>query len=206
MTRARAAAAMALTAGVLSARVVSADVTLVETLSITAGGKALQGTRTTSISGARMRVDTVPSTRTTATIFDLPSGAIINLDAKAKRAEARDISARAADVEKEYPRARVTASLAPAGASREIAGVSSARNHDLVLGEASNNKILLARTRAQTELYRLIAEAGGIPYGIDMTFSVDGRGVLSSMVRKVVAGTQLLAVTTVDTAPIPPAT
>jgi hypothetical protein len=249
MSRARVAAAMALSAGVLSARVVSADVTLVETLSVTAGGKALQGTRTTFISGARMRIDTALSTQTAATVFDVPAGSIISLDAKARRAEFHDISARNAELEKEYPRARADASLAPAGASREIAGVKcdereftirvpmtkdgsmalvltgkaciasgsggevdyrtfadAARDHDLVLGPASSNKILLARTRAQTELYRLIADAGGIPYGIDMTFSVDGRGVLSSMVRKILAGMQVLAVTTVDTAPIPPAT
>src|SRR2546425_5707111 len=123
MARVLAVAAMAMSAGMLSARLVSADVTIVETVSVTAGGKTLQGTRTTLISGMRMRVDTVLSTQTTATIFDVPAGSIINLDAKAKRAEIRDISARTADVEKQYPRARVDASLAPAGAPREIAGV-----------------------------------------------------------------------------------
>jgi hypothetical protein len=240
---------MALSAGVLSASLVHADVTIVETISVTAGGKTLQGTRTTFISGARMRIDTALSTQTAATIFDLPAGSIINLDAKARRAEVRDIAARNAELEKEYPRARADASFGLAGASREIAGMKcdehaftirvpmtkdgdialvltgtaciasgsrsetdyrtfadAAREHDVVLGPSSSNRIVLARTRAQTELYRLIAETGGIPYGIDMTFSVAGHGVLSSMVRKILDGTQSVAVTSIATTPIPPPT
>jgi hypothetical protein len=249
MARVTVLGAMVLGAGVLSTGVASADVTIVETMTITAGGKPLQGTRTTYISGAQMRIDAELPGQVTATIFDLPAGSIINLDAKTKRAESRDIAVRATEVEKEYPRARVETSLGPGGSSREVAGVSCdehaftirvpmtkdgsmalrltgsacvashadgaadydafatiAREHDVVLGPASSNKILLARTRAQTELYRAIAAAGGIPFAIDMTFSVDGGGVLSSMVRKVIAGTQSVAVTRVTAGPIPAST
>jgi len=103
--------------------VVSADATIVEKLSVTAGGKTIEGMRTTYISGERMRIETVLPEQSATTVYDLPAGSMIGLDMKAKRAEIRIIAARAAAVEKDYPRARAEAGFTATGASREIAGV-----------------------------------------------------------------------------------
>ena len=236
--------AIALSSVVASA----ADVTIVETLSVTAGGKTIRGTLTTYISGERMRIDAVLPDQSASTLYDLPAGSIVGLDAKAKRAELFTLAARAAAVEKEYPRARVKATLQSTGATSEIAGVAcveqtftirvpvvsddsialmltgsawiaahadgngdyeafarAAREHDMVLGPSSNNRLVLARTRAQTELYRALSTAGGIPYALDMTYDVDGRGMLAGVVRKALAGQQAVGVTRVATDAIAPA-
>lgn len=246
MTAANLSAAVVLAGAVLTAQIATADVTIVEKLSATVGGKTMEGTRTTQISGERMRIETVLSEEIATTIFDLPSGSTITLNTKSKRAEVRDMAARAAAVEKTYPRARVETSLKPAGTAREIVSVAcneqaftirvpmtkdggmalvlagsacvathaggaaayeafakAARAHDMVLGPASNNRILLARTRAQTELYRALTAVDGIPVAIEMTFAVDGGGMLAGMVRKVLAGTQLVNATSVTTTAVP---
>jgi hypothetical protein len=226
----------------LAPAVVSADTTIVEKLSVTAGGRTIEGTRTTYISGERMRIETVLPEQSATTVYDLPAGSMIGLDMKAKRAEIRTVAARAAAVEKEYPRARVEAGFNATGASREIAGVActeqaftirvpmvsdgsialrltgtawiathadgrsdyeafakAAREKDIVLGSSSNNRILLARTRAQTELYRGLSAAGGIPYAVEMKYTVEGQGLLSRIVRKPLEGDQTVGVISVTT-------
>jgi hypothetical protein len=235
--------AIALSSVVASA----ADVTIVETLSVTAGGKTIRGTRTTYVSGERMRIDTVLPDQSAATVYDLPAGSIVGLDAKAKRAELFTLAARAAAVEKDYPRSRAKTTLQSTGATREIAGVAcaeqaftvrvpmvsddsialmltgsawiatradgngdyesfarAAREHDVVLGSSSTNRLVVARTRAQTELYRALSAAGGIPYALDMKYEVEGRGALAGIVRKALEGQQALAVSRVTTDSIAP--
>lgn len=221
-----------------------ADVVITETTAAKVGSHSATGVRTTFIKGTQMRVEVVQGEEMAATIFDLPAGATINLDDKKRRAEIREISARYAELERQYPRERVTVTLTPTGAAKQVAGSScteytftirvpmtkdgksalnmtgaawmardvpgadeyaafakAAAAKQLVLGYASSNKILLAITRGQTELYRALADIHGIPYLIDMTMKFDG--TLSGLLNKVAAGTRTFTVTRVEVGPLP---
>src|SRR5258708_13526757 len=90
--------AIALSSVVASA----ADVTIVETLSVTAGGKTIRGTLTTYISGERMRIDAVLPDQSASTLYDLPAGSIVGLDAKANRAELFPLAPPPPATEKQY--------------------------------------------------------------------------------------------------------
>ena len=83
-----------------------------------------------------------------------------------------------------------------------IAFVNAAIERQVVLGPASSNRILLAITRAQTELYRTLGRLRGIPYAIDMNLKADGHGVLAGIVNKVVSGTRTSSVTKVAVGPL----
>jgi hypothetical protein len=224
---------------------VRADVLIVETTSANAGNRKVDGVRTTYISGARMRLEVVRADASTTTLYDVPAGTTTALDAKKRRAELRDISARNAELERQYPRERATVTLTPTGARNELVGTpcdeyafsirvpmtkdgnlalmmtgaawvakevpgaadyaifaKAAIDRQVVLGPPSNNKILLAITRAQTELYRALGELGGIPYVINMTLGTEGHGILAGMVNKVVSGTRTSTVTKVVFAPL----
>jgi hypothetical protein len=223
----------------------TADVVMTETTHAKIGGKTVDGVRTTYIKGPRMRLEVVQANDAQTTLYDVPAGVTIALDAKKKRAELRDISARNAELERRYPRSRVVVTLTPTGATKQLAGVScdehafsirvpmtkdgslvlvmtgsawaakdvpgaddysafaaAAIEKEVVLGPASNNLILLAVTRAQTELYRALGKLRGIPYVIDMTLKVDGHGLIAGMVNKVVSGTRTSTVTKVAVAPL----
>lgn len=101
---------------------VTGDVLIKETTSARIGGRAVQGVRSTYIKGARMRVEQVQGDQSSTTLFDVPAGAIIDLDGKKRRAEIREMSARASELERQYPRQRVSVTLAPTGAMKELAG------------------------------------------------------------------------------------
>jgi hypothetical protein len=88
------------------------------------------------------------------------------------------------------------------GANDYQAFAGAAIERQVVLGPASDNRIVLALARAQTELYRALADIGGIPYLVDMKMEVDGHGMLASLVRKLVAGSRTSTVTTVTAAPL----
>src|SRR5438128_1495213 len=66
------------------------------------------------------------------------------------------------------------------GAADYAAFAKAAIERDLVLGVASNNKILLAITRGQTELYRAVATAHGMPFQVETNTDVDGHGMLAA--------------------------
>jgi hypothetical protein len=223
----------------------AADVRLVETTRDQSGSRTIEGVRTTSIKGARMRLDAVRSNEATTTLYDVPAGATISLEAKKKRATWRDAGRRNAKLEDEYPRARVTVAVTPTGATKTLVGapcreyalsvrvpmtrdgslvltmtgsawmaseVPGAEDYDafaaaaierqIVFGPATDNKILLAITRAQTELHRALGGLHGVPYVVETATNVDGKGFLAGMVRKVVAGTQTTEVTSVSTVPL----
>jgi hypothetical protein len=88
------------------------------------------------------------------------------------------------------------------GANDYGAFARAAVEREVVLGPASNNRILLAVASAQTELYRALADLGGIPCLVDMTMSVDGTGMVAGMVRKLVSGSRTSTVTSVSVAPL----
>jgi hypothetical protein len=88
------------------------------------------------------------------------------------------------------------------GADDYAAFARAAVDRDLVLGPASDNRILLAVARGQTELYRALAGVRGIPFLIDTKSDVDGHGVLAGMVAKVVRGSRTTTVTSVSVAPL----
>jgi hypothetical protein len=232
-------------AGCLAARL-SADVRIVEYVTTNIGGQAVNATRQTYIKGMAMRVETTLPNQQAVTIYDLRDGSSLLLDAARKNAERRALATRYAQVEREYPKDRVTVSLKSTGAKKDIAGASAAeqaftirvpmtKDKDelallvtgsawmaggaagadeyhafarsaiesrLIVGPMSNNRILLASARAQTELYRALSALVGIPYTIDMTFDIDGHGPLAETVRKVIAGRETAAVTSVRTDPI----
>ncbi len=221
-----------------------ADITIVETVTTRMGGQSAQGIRTTHIKGSRMRVEQVAGGTSSATLFDLPAGTIVSLDTAKNRAEVHSLSARTAELEQQYPRQRASAMVAPAGATKEIAGqpcteytftikvpmtkdgepslivagtawmapdapgaddyasfVKAANEKQLIVGYVSDNKILLAEARGQTELYRALGALHGIPYAIDMTMTFDGHGMLTRLLNKT-AGARTSAVTRVGVDPI----
>ncbi|OFW05300.1 MAG: hypothetical protein A3H96_07630 [Acidobacteria bacterium RIFCSPLOWO2_02_FULL_67_36] len=92
------------------------------------------------------------------------------------------------------------------GASDYQAFALAAIEQQVVLGPASDNRILLALARGQTELYRGLADLGGIPYVVDMKMDVDGHGMVAGLVRKAIAGSRTSTVKTVATAPLDAAT
>lgn len=92
------------------------------------------------------------------------------------------------------------------GASDYQAFARAAIDRQLVLGPASDNRLVLALVRGQTELYRALADVGGIPYVVDMNMDVDGRGMLAGIVRKVLSGRRTSTVITVSAAPLDNAT
>lgn len=88
------------------------------------------------------------------------------------------------------------------GAGDYLAFARAAIDRQLLLGPASDNRLLLALVRAQTELYRALAEIGGIPYAVEMNMDVDGKGMLAGMVRKLLKGSRTSTVTAVSAAPL----
>lgn len=71
-----------------------------------------------------MRIAVEQDGQPTVTLFDLPAGVTIALEAAKRRAEGPSMAARATELENNVPRARVTTTMTVAGAAREIAGVS----------------------------------------------------------------------------------
>src|SRR3954471_8764780 len=89
---------------VLLALPARADVLITEQTTGTAGGRTVQGVRSTYIKGTRMRIELAQGDQSSVALYDLPGGTIADLDVKKKRAEMHDIAARTAKLEKEYPR------------------------------------------------------------------------------------------------------
>ncbi len=71
----------------------------------------------------------------------------------------------------------------------------------LILSEGSDNRIIVAIDRAKTELYRRIVEIG-IPYSIEVNFSFEGGGVLSTLLNRK-SGGRILRVTALSVEAIP---
>jgi hypothetical protein len=88
------------------------------------------------------------------------------------------------------------------GAGDYLAFARAAIDRQLLLGPASDNRLVLALVRAQTELYRALADAGGIPFVVDMNMAVDGKGMLAGMVRKLLSGSRTSTVTAVSAGPL----
>ena len=221
----------------------SADLLIVEKSVLKAGDRSIEGVRSTYIKGTRMRIETAQEGKTLVTVYDLPAGEMLELDAEQRRANVRLVTARNAKLEKEYPRRRTTATLTATGSTHTVAGIpcddyaltvrvpmtksgeiamiltgaaclaaeapgmadyltfaKAAADQNLVLGQASDNLILLGFTRGQTELYRVMSMQGGVPLIVDLTITVDGKGVLAGMVRRLVAGSRMTTATRLDTA------
>jgi hypothetical protein len=77
-----------------------------------------------------------------------------------------------------------------------------AYDQNLVLGTASDNVALLALARGQTELYRALTEKGGVPLAVDLTTTVQGKGILAGLLRKVLSGSRVTTASRVDSAPV----
>ena len=222
-----------------------ADLIITEKTVLKMGDRNVEGVRSTYIKGARMRIEMVQDGRSAATLYDLPSGAIVEFDTQKRQANVRDLAARTALLQKEYPSERATTTVVATGETKTVAGVScgestyavavpltrdgktiltmngsvclaqdaagadayqsfaqAAYEQQLVMGYASDNVILLAITRAQTELYRALAGKRGIPLHLDMTIGVEGTGMIASVVRKAAAGTRASTVTRIEDAPL----
>jgi hypothetical protein len=99
-----------------------ADLLILEKVS----GKGTAGTtRSIYIKGQRMRIDVSQGKDSRSTVYDLPAGTIVALNADKKRAEVRAMSARYTEVETLYPRQRTSVTVEPTGATKEIAGIAS---------------------------------------------------------------------------------
>ena len=88
------------------------------------------------------------------------------------------------------------------GADDYRAFAQAADERELVIGYVSDNMILLAITRGQTELYRALSAKPGVPYLIDMTIGADGQGMFAGSVRKLISGSRTSTVTSVATDPL----
>ena len=226
-----------------SPALLSADLLIVEKSLIKSGNRVIVGARSTYIKGTRMRIEVTQEGATTVTVYDLPAGESLELDASKRKAVVRTISTRSAKLEKEYPRARSTVTLTATGITKTTAGLECAEHRfdgrvpitksgeialllsgiaclasadpraadyatfakaaydqDLVLGRATDNAILLALVRGQTELYRALTQQGGIPLSVDLTTTVEGRGVLAGMVRKPLAGSRITTASKIEAA------
>ena len=91
---------------------------------------------------------------------------------------------------------------AAAGADDYRTFTQAASARDLVIGYASDNRLLLALTRGQTELYRALSAIPGIPYLVDITIATDGKGMLAGLVRKTTSGSRTSTVTRVAEGPL----
>jgi hypothetical protein len=239
--------ALAVVILLLSPAVLSADLLIVEK-NVIAGHSELDSVRSTYIKGTRMRSEFVQGGQTFVTVYDLPAGEMLELEASKRKVNVRTVAARYAKLEKEHPRARATVSVTPAGRSQTIAGTScdvhrfsirvpmsssgeialtldgaaclarqgagvedyqvfarAASERNVVIGQATDNYLLLALARAQTELYRALTALGGIPLMIELTSGVDGKGVLAGIARKPLEGARVTTVMRLDGAPQPDA-
>ena len=88
-----------------------------------------------------------------------------------------------------------------AGADAYEAYAQAAGDAGLILGGSSDNRILLALYRAQTELYRALAAAKGIPYYVEINTDLEGKGMVAGLVRRLVRGAYTMALTTITAAP-----
>jgi len=222
-----------------------ADLVITERTVSKAGDRSVEGRRSTYIKGTQMRIELVQDGRSRATVYDLPDGAIIELDAKKKQAHVSDVAARNTQLQKKYPRERAVTKLTLTGATNTLAGLSceeytftvlvplttdgktaltmngaaclapdaagvaayqsftqEAYERQLVVGYVSDNLLLLALTRGQTELYRALVTRRGIPLRVDMTIGVDGTGMVAGIVRRALTGTRVSTVTTIDVLPL----
>lgn len=241
----RAALPIALLALTLLPARPSADLLIVEKAVLRSGDRSIEAVRSTSIKGARMRIEFTRDGKTAVTLYDLPAGETIALDAAKRRAEVRNIAARNAKLEKDYPRHRSTVSITPKASTQTVAGSTctdhafavrtpvrqngsivltlngtaclaatatgvddymafarQASERNLVLGPGTDNYIILALTRGETELYRALTQTGGIPLSVDYEITVDGKGMLAAMVRKPLAGSRVTIAAKLDTAAI----
>jgi hypothetical protein len=101
----------------------AADVLIKETVTTTSRDKVRHATRSIAIKGERMRIEVEQEGPPTVTLFDVPAGVTIALDAGKRRVTVTPMSERAAELERKVPRARVTTTMRAAGTTREIAGV-----------------------------------------------------------------------------------
>ena len=239
---------LALTLVVLVGVPISADVLIVEKMVTKSGDKTVASVRSTSIKGTRMRVEIAQDGKTGVTVYDLPAGEMLELDATKRRADVRGVTARNAKLEKEYPRSRSTVIVTATGQSQNLDGAAcadhtfavrvpmtssgdlaltlkgtaclsaaatgvddymtfatAAHAQNVVFGLASDNYILLALARAQTELFRALTEKSGMPLFLDLTFAVDGKGMLAGIVRKAVTSairSRAITVSKIDTSPV----
>lgn len=97
-----------------------------------------------------------------------------------------------------------TACLAAAGIGVDDyrAFAAAAVERQLVIGQATDNAILLAIARGQTELYRALSRAGGLPLSVDLRTEVEGNGMLAGIVRKAATGTRIVTATSIDGSPL----
>ena len=105
-----------------------ADVLITEQVVAKAGGRDINGTRSIHVKRAHMRIDSVQAGASTSTVYDLREGVTILLNADKKRAELREIAARNAKLERDYPRARVTTTVKATQVTKEIAGATCAEH------------------------------------------------------------------------------
>ena len=80
--------------------------------------------------------------------------------------------------------------------------VQAAIESQLVIGFASDDALALAVTRAQTEMYRALGTAPGIPYLIETAMKVDGKGMFAGMLNKVASVKRTSTVTNVAVEPL----
>lgn len=89
-----------------------------------------------------------------------------------------------------------------AGVDDYMTFAKAAYEQNLVLGQASDNYILLGFARGQTELYRALTAKGGVPLIVDLVVAVDGKGMLAGIVRKAMAGSRLTTVSKIESTPV----
>lgn len=227
----------------------AADVTLKQSVAGKALGFGGTTTSVTYIKGAKMRTESVVGGKTRVSIFDLDAQKMYSFDVGEKEADVYNLAQLQADMAKSVDVSAMTATFAPNGKTKDIAG-KSAEGYDMTMsvpttmGGNSDMKMTLTmsgpvwivkgapgaadwanfykqaadkgfifgdpravkgnpgQAKAMAEVYRKMADTGGIAYETEMNMKMDGSGPLAGLMAKMGGGTATTTTTEVSAAPL----
>lgn len=226
-----------------------ADVTLKQNVAGKALGMGGATTSTTYIKGGKMRTESVMGGKTRVSIFDLDAQKMYSFEVGEKEADVYSLASMQADMAKSVDVSSMTATFAPNGKTKDIAG-KAATGYDMTMsvptsmGGNSDMKMTLnmsgpvwivkgapgsadwanfykqaadkgfifgdpravkgnpGQAKAMVEMYRKMAETGGIAYETEMNMKMDGSGPLAGLMAKMGGGTATTTTTEVSAAPL----
>lgn len=224
----------------------AADVTLKQNVSGKAFGMSGQSTSVTYIKGAKMRTESAMGGKNRVSIFDLDAQKMYSFEAGDKEADVYNLAQLQTDMAAAVDLSSMTATFAPNGKSKEIAG-KTANGYDMTMSipttmggnkdmqmtltmsgpvwivkgapgavdwanfykQAADKGFIFGdpravkgnpgQAKAMAELYRKMADTGGIAYETEMTMKMDGSGPLAGLMAKMGGGTATTSTTEVST-------
>jgi hypothetical protein len=225
-----------------------ADVTLKQTIAGKALGMGAASSSTTYIKGAKMRTETVMGSKTRVTIFDLDAQKMYSFETGDKDADVYSLAQLQADMAKSVDVSAMTATFAPNGKTKDIAGKTAtgydmamsmptamgggemkmtltmsgpvwivkgapgsadwisfykqAADKGFIFGDPRAVKANPGQAKAMAEMYRKMADTGGIAYETEMNMKMDGSGPLAGLMAKMGGGSATTTTTDVSAAPL----